>query len=430
MFHAHVRPRRTVRVLVFLLLGTFSLLLQARGAEEPKKVALLVGVNRYRTRILVDKPLQYAERDVTELAAVLKAQRFQVETLTGASATKAAIDQGLKRLLAGRAASDLVLLGFAGHGVQMALVDGKGEAVLDAFGRTLGDAYFCPVNAVFGDGTSMISLTRLFERLNREGGVNLLLVDACRDNPDPARGLGGSTRVRSLSGDELVGRLPSNSAILFSCAAGQRALETDKAGGGHGVFFYHVIEALRGQAVDPDTGNVDWEDLTRYVRKNVNRSAREWNPEAAKLADQRSDGLLQTPHLLNNLVASPVLAHVGRPGPRQSFAESIGIKIVPIPRGYFWMGSTPAQIDLVLKQNPRLQNKDLLDEQPSHRVRITELLGVSAYEITVGQFRSFVAETGYQTEAERDGKGSLGFDPVKNDLALSQRFTWRNPGFP
>jgi uncharacterized caspase-like protein len=281
MFAPAMDRRIVASILATLVLATLGLASAGRAAEEPNKVALLVGVNRYKTRILVDHPLEYAERDVTELAAVLQAQGFQVATLTGPNATKAKIDDALKRLLQGREASDLVLLGFAGHGVQMPLVDEQGEPVLDALGTARSDAYFCPVNAVFGDGASMISLTRLFERLNREGGVNLLLVDACRDNPDPSRGLGGLSRVRSLSGDELVGRLPRNSAILFSCAAGQRALETDKAGGGHGVFFYHVLEALRGQAVDAETGEVDWEDLTRHVRKYVNRRAKEWDPEEA-----------------------------------------------------------------------------------------------------------------------------------------------------
>lgn len=217
-----------------------------RADDGPKKVALLVDVNRYRTRILVDKRLSYAERDVEELAKVQRAQGFEVRTLIGNAAGKQGIDAALDAVLKGREAADLVLLGFAGHGVQMPLVDERGKAVVDARGKALGDAYFGPVDAVFGRGESMVSLTRLFERLDREGGINLMLVDACRDNPDPERSLGG--RVRSLSGDELNGRLPGNSAILFSCSAGQRSLETAKAGGGHGVFIHHVIEGLKGRA--------------------------------------------------------------------------------------------------------------------------------------------------------------------------------------
>ncbi|HUT94001.1 MAG TPA: SUMF1/EgtB/PvdO family nonheme iron enzyme [Thermoguttaceae bacterium] len=43
-------------------------------------------------------------------------------------------------------------------------------------------------------------------------------------------------------------------------------------------------------------------------------------------------------------------------------------------------------------------------ERPQHRVRITRPFRLSRNEVTRGQFRQFVAETGYQTEPERDGQ--------------------------
>ncbi len=239
------------------------------AADEPKKVALLVGINKYDRRKLEGNPLQFAERDVQELAAVLEKHGFEVRTLTGPAATKARIDDALTALLKGRR-KDVVLVGFAGHGTQMNLVDDQGKPVHDEQGQALSDAFFCPFDAVVGKGSTMISLTRLIERLDNEGGTNLFLVDACREETEVVRGLG----KRSLSGDELIGRLPANSAILFSCSKGQQALEHASAGGGHGVFFHHVIEGLRGAAADPDTGEVGWDDLVGYVRKRVNRTAR------------------------------------------------------------------------------------------------------------------------------------------------------------
>ena len=49
-------------------------LARANPADDgPKKVALLVGVNRYKTRILIDKPLQFArEWTPDELVADVK----------------------------------------------------------------------------------------------------------------------------------------------------------------------------------------------------------------------------------------------------------------------------------------------------------------------------------------------------------------------
>jgi hypothetical protein len=192
--------------------------------------------------------------------------------------------------LKGLNATDIVLVGLAGHGQQVS-VNGKE------------DAFFCPVDAEKNAPETLVSLTGLMEKLDRKGGTNLVLVDACRD--DPSRG-----GVRSIAGNELQGRLPANTAVLFSCAARQQALETEQAGGGHGIFFHFVLEGLRGKARDED-GKVTWDDLVRYVRRNVNPAAQAWFPDRAKL---KADGKLQTPHMLGSLVEVPVLADLGKAG--------------------------------------------------------------------------------------------------------------------
>jgi hypothetical protein len=273
----------------------------AAEEDQPRRVALLVGVNQSEKRFFAEKPLQFAERDVQELAAVLREQGFTVRTLTGAGARKADIDAALTAVLTGRKAKDVVVIGFAGHGVQMPMMDDQGKLLRDERGRGLSDAYFCPVDAVFGKGATIISL----------------IVDACRNDRDPRRGA-----ARALAGDELIGRLPGNSAILFSCSQGQEALEHADVGGGHGVFFHHVIEALRGAAADPQTGEVGWNELVAYVCKRVNSTARELDPIGARLADQFHGGRLQTPHQMTNLVATAVLARRplerARPNPKRA----------------------------------------------------------------------------------------------------------------
>ena len=49
--------------------------------------------------------------------------------------------------------------------------------------------------------------------------------------------------------------------------------------------------------------------------------------------------------------------------------------------------------------------------------------------MTRGQFRRFVDETGFQTEAEKDGKGGFGWNEETKKFEQDPRFTWLNPGF-
>src|SRR5262245_18263913 len=99
--------------------------------------------------------------------------------------------------------------------------------------------------------------------------------------------------------------------------------------------------------------------------------------------------------MLSNLVDTPVLARRGG-----VFATSIGIRIVPIQAGEFRMGTTPEQVELIRRRYSSPKREGLAHEQPQHRVRVTKPLAVSAHEVTVGQFRRFVQETAYKTDAE------------------------------
>jgi formylglycine-generating enzyme required for sulfatase activity len=105
--------------------------------------------------------------------------------------------------------------------------------------------------------------------------------------------------------------------------------------------------------------------------------------------------------------------HLGRP---EIETNSIGMRLELIPAGVFLMGSPDSHPEA----------KD--DEKPQHRVRVTRPFYLGATEVTVGQFRRFVAATGYRTEAERDGKGGWGWNE-QGKLVQDPKSTWRSPGF-
>jgi formylglycine-generating enzyme required for sulfatase activity/tRNA A-37 threonylcarbamoyl transferase component Bud32 len=68
-----------------------------------------------------------------------------------------------------------------------------------------------------------------------------------------------------------------------------------------------------------------------------------------------------------------------------------GIDLVAIPAGEFYMGS-------------RQDDKDAFDdEKPRHKVRISKPFYLGKFKVTVGQFKRFVKDTDYETEAEKAG---------------------------
>jgi formylglycine-generating enzyme required for sulfatase activity len=99
---------------------------------------------------------------------------------------------------------------------------------------------------------------------------------------------------------------------------------------------------------------------------------------------------------------------------QKEITNSIGMKLVWIPAGKFLMGSP--------KNEP-----DRLDDEQQHEVEITRPYYLGKHEVTVGQFRAFVQDAHYRTEAERDGKGGRAFDGL--EFVQKPEFTWKNLHF-
>ena len=142
---------------------------------------------------------------------------------------------------------------------------------------------------------------------------------------------------------------------------------------------------------------------------------------------------------------APVPAQPKQPRqPRQPprvVENSLGMRFVWVPAGEFMMGSQEAP-EVLAQSYPQYERKrlaDLADEAPIHPVRITRSFFLGQHEVTLGQFRKFIAASGYTPESIADGTGGYGYNPAY-DPAKSQRgdafegrdpkYSWQNPGFP
>jgi formylglycine-generating enzyme required for sulfatase activity len=105
-------------------------------------------------------------------------------------------------------------------------------------------------------------------------------------------------------------------------------------------------------------------------------------------------------------------------GPKQGdeIRNSLAMRLAYISPRTFLMGSPESE-----------QGRERQEVQ--HQVTLTKGYYLGVHEVTVGQFREFVRDAKYQTDAEKDGKGSWGPNAESGSFELNSKFIWRNTGF-
>lgn len=108
-------------------------------------------------------------------------------------------------------------------------------------------------------------------------------------------------------------------------------------------------------------------------------------------------------------------------------SNSIGMRLVRIPAQEYMMGSPKQEADwlrLTFRMIWREGHKQWFqDETPLHPVRITRPFYMGAYEVTVKQFRDFVNDTKYKTDAEK-GDGGMIFSNKDNRWVPQKKMKW------
>ena len=156
------RPSRQAPLLVVLAL-LFSAI-TAWAAEEPRRVAIILGNGNYaNTSVLINPP-----NDARAISAALEALGFDVFSVV--DATKRDLDRlqtDAGKIFRG---AEVGLFFYAGHGMQIN-----------------GENYMVPVDASFDDVTDilsqLVSLTQFLRRMEEFTPTNIIFLDACRNNP-------------------------------------------------------------------------------------------------------------------------------------------------------------------------------------------------------------------------------------------------------
>ncbi|MEQ1716872.1 MAG: caspase family protein [Hyphomicrobium sp.] len=164
--------------IVLAFSALFSVVTLAAANDGQKRVALVIGQNKYKGgghATIGLNPLANPTRDASTLAKVLTDHKIEVLSCDGVKAgcydlDEKVLNQAVDRFEAAAKGADLALVFYAGHGMQthqgnlLASIDAK---VLDC---------------VSGDVVGGVTVDRLMRATN--GARNkLVIIDACRNNP-------------------------------------------------------------------------------------------------------------------------------------------------------------------------------------------------------------------------------------------------------
>jgi len=210
----------------FAALASWLSLTLATPAAAEKRVALVIGNSAYQNVTRLDNP----RNDATLMAETLSALGF---TLIGGRAQldldKPAMDlavQNFGRLVQG---ADVALFYYAGHGVQVS-----------------GANYLVPVSAnptrEADVDFQMVDVNLVLRQMQGSGTrLNMVILDACRNNPFGARGL------RASDGGLAQMRAPEGTLISYATQPGNVALD---GADGHSPYTKALATTIKQSGLD------------------------------------------------------------------------------------------------------------------------------------------------------------------------------------
>jgi uncharacterized caspase-like protein len=204
--------RKVGLVLLFFVLSLSSLAAQ-------QKYALVIGNGAYTGITRLNNPVN----DANDISSALRGLGFTVDLVTNAGRIQMeeAVTRLKNRLGAARGAYGLFY--YAGHGVQSG-----------------GENYLIPVDANIPSEAYLrdraVSMPAVLDELNAAGNtLNIVVLDACRDNPFGWRRSG----TRGL---QVVSNQPADSIIVYATSAGSTAADGT---GRNGLFTTHLLNNLK-----------------------------------------------------------------------------------------------------------------------------------------------------------------------------------------
>lgn len=250
-----------MRYLIISLACLLFGLISSVEAQQPRKVAVVVGVNQYSDPSIPS--LRYAAKDAQDVSQVLRSNDWDVITITsdasgGAGAVSlSSISEAFSRI-SKSGPIDSFLFYFCGHGFTNAKRTGFLALGSTRLSDLEGTALSVP--ALIEASTAINSTSKSF------------FFDACRNVP--GRLLEVKKMDRDLFDSFKALQNQTSAAVFLSCMENQLSYESERLQ--NGVFTAAVVEGLKGQAASE--GVVTSSSLMEFVTKRVPELEREQRP--------------------------------------------------------------------------------------------------------------------------------------------------------
>jgi hypothetical protein len=207
------------------------------NARNDRRVALVIGNATYK-----NSPLRNPVNDSNDMAQSLKAVGFDVVQIN--NATLAQMREATRRFADKLALSDVGLVYYSGHGLEV-----KGKNYLVPVNADITREYEVADQAF--DASQFLEMMESIRGPNAQR-VNILIVDACRNNDLPRSWRSASSGLARMDA-------PGGTFISFATAPGKVAADGQ---GRNSPYTKHLLQAMKQP-------NVPIEQAFKLVRRNV-----------------------------------------------------------------------------------------------------------------------------------------------------------------
>lgn len=221
--------------LLALILALFVVAATPARAEENKRLALVIGNSDYES-----SPLKNPVNDASDMGKMLKGLGFEV--ISRLNANQKQMEDAIRQFQGKLSKDTMGLFFFAGHGMQVGGVN-----------------YLIPIGAKISQESDIkyesVDAGRVLDAMHNAGNpLNIVILDACRDNPFARSYRSGSKGLARMDA-------PTGTFIAYATAPGDTAADGD---GKNGVFTKYMLEYM-------PTPNLEVDKVLKKVRVSVMR---------------------------------------------------------------------------------------------------------------------------------------------------------------